>query len=109
MRVFQVWAGPRRSSAAKAVTSFITEAGFIGTSAWVARTGWVPSTGWIQTATAASGMPALSSARRTPGGRVERAALVQVDASKALTSRPRCKRYLMDNVTFLIESRWMTR
>ena len=49
-RVFQVKAGPRRSRAAKLVTSFITEAGFIGSWTRWAMTGGVASRSCTSTA-----------------------------------------------------------
>ena len=67
MRVVPVWAGPRRSSALKAVTSFITDAGFIGAVALIASAGVAWSWGG-QRLTASAGMRRCQY-KAHPGGR----------------------------------------
>ena len=103
MRVVQVWAGPRRSSAAKAVTSFITEAGFIAALALIASVGAGWSTDWLQAATASTGMRALSSARRTPGGRALLSAWAGATSNRPVMKITQRERFFMSMSGILIE------
>ena len=105
MRVVHVWAGPRRSSALKAVTSFITDAGFIGAVALIASAGVAWSTGRVQRLTASAGMRALSSARRTPGGRPATPAWVIGASSRPAMNSAQREGFFMGSTGILIECR----